>query len=172
MEVKASLNHLRMSPQKVRLVLDVIRKSTVDAALDQLQFMPKLAAVSVAKLIKSAAANAADLYEISRDNLYIKEIRSDEGVMLKRWAPKAHGRATAIRKRGCHISLTLAEIKDGGIREKKKVEAAEPVKLEKLAKEGEKAAAKTADGKETKLRSQAEAGSKGFTARTFRRKSG
>ncbi len=161
-----------MSPQKVRLVLDVIRKMPVDKALDQLQFMPKLAAVAVAKLIKSAVANAASVYDLASGNLYLKEIRSDEGVMLKRWMPRAHGRATAIRKRGCHISLTLAEIKDSGPREKKKIQAAEPVKLEKLAKEGEAAMKTAADDKDKKVRPKAETGAKGFTARTFRRKSG
>jgi len=163
-----------MSPQKVRLVIDIVRKLPVDAALDQLQFMPKLAATSVSKLILSAVANAANVYDLERGNLYIKEIRSDEGVMLKRWAPKAHGRATPIRKRGCHITLTLAEIKDGGLREKKTVQAAAPVKLEKLAKEGEAALKKAGDDKDKdkKVRNQTEAGAKGFTARTFRRKSG
>jgi large subunit ribosomal protein L22 len=171
MEVKASLKHLRMSPQKVRLVIDVVRKMPVDKALDQLQFMNKLAASSVKKLIGSAIANAISVYDLDRSNLYIKEIRSDEGVMLKRWSPRAHGRATSIRKRGCHISLTLGEIKDGGHREKKKVEAAEPVKLEKLAKEGEKTAVK-ANAEDKKARPKAETGAKGFTAKTFRRKSG
>ena len=160
-----------MSPQKIRLVIDIVRKLPVAAALDQLKFINKLAAEPIAKLINSALANGVSLYGLESGNLYIKEIRSDEGVMLKRWMPRAHGRATSIRKRGCHLTLTLAEIKDGGQREKKKLQAAEPVKLEKLAKEGEKAAAKTA-AVDKKARPQAESGAKGFTARTFRRKSG
>jgi large subunit ribosomal protein L22 len=168
MEVKASLKHLRMSPRKARLVIDVIRLLPVDKALDQLRFANKLAAEPIAKLISSAIANATNTYNLERDNLYIKEIRSDEGVMLKRWMPRAHGRATAIRKRGCHLSLVLAEIKVSGLKEKKTVKVVEPIKLEKLAKEGEKNAAKNA------LKLDKEKGKKTAGAKTkmFRRKAG
>ncbi len=140
MEAKASLKHLRMSAQKVRLIIDVVRKMPVVAALDQLKFINKKAALPVRKLIKSAIANAENTYSLEKSNLFIKEIRADEGVTLKRWMPRAHGRASAIRKRGCHIDVTLAEIKESGKKEKKIVKAADPVKLEKLAKDGEKAA--------------------------------
>ena len=142
MEVKASLKHLRMSPQKVRLVLDIVRTMPVEKALDQLRFQKKLAASSVAKLLNSAIANAVNTYSLEKSNLYIKSIQADEGVMLKRFMPRAHGRATSIRKRGCHIAVTLAEIKDSGVKAKKTVKAADPVKLEKLVKEGEKSTAK------------------------------
>jgi len=167
MEVKASLKHLRMSPQKVRLVINVIRKMPVTAALDQLKFVNKLAAEPVAKLIRSAIANAENTYNLDKDNLFIKEIRSDEGVMLKRWMPRAHGRATSIRKRGCHISLTLGEIKDSGPKEKKAVKAAEPVKLEKLAKEGEKMAKAAPAGAKDKVKKAS-----GEKTKIFRRKAG
>lgn len=168
MEVKASLKHLRMSPRKIRLVIDVIRKMPVDTALDQLRFMNKLAAEPVAKLIKSAIANATSVYDLERSNLYIKEIRSDEGVMLKRWMPRAQGRATSIRKRGCHLNLILSEIKDSGKKEKKVVKADEPMKLEKLAKEGEKAT------KGAVVKAEREQGKKaaGEKAKMFRRKAG
>lgn len=168
MEVKAKLNHLRMSPRKVRLVIDVIRKMPVDAALDQLRFANKLAAEPVAKLIKSAIANGINTYDLDRDNLYIKEIRSDEGVTLKRWMPRAHGRATSIRKRGCHISLVLGEIKESGKKEKKVVKVADPVKLEKLVKEGEAAGQKSAP-KADKEQGKKSAGEK---TKMFRRKAG
>jgi len=156
-----------MSAQKVRLVLDVVRKMPVPAALDQLRFINKLASAPVAKLIKSAVANAENTYSLERDNLYIKEIYADEGVTLKRWMPKAHGRATTIRQRGCHINLVLAEIKVSGKKEKKVVKAAEPVKLEKLAKEGAKATKVKKEKKEA-----IEVGAKGFNSKMFRRKSG
>ena len=168
MEVKANLKHLRMSPRKIRLVIDVVRKMPVDAALDQLRFIGKLAAEPVSKLIKSAIANGVNTYGLDRDNLYIKEIRSDEGVMLKRWMPRAHGRATSIRKRGCHLSLVLGEIKESGLKEKKVVKAADPVKLEKLVKEGE-AATQKAGAKADKDKTKKAAGEK---ARMFRRKAG
>ena len=167
MEVKASLKHLRMSPRKVRLVIDIIRKMPVTGALDQLKFVNKLAAEPVAKLIKSAIASAENTYSLEKDNLFIKEIRSDEGVMLKRWMPRAHGRATSIRKRGCHLSLTLSEIKDSGPREKKKVKAEEPVKLEKLAKEGEKMAKAAPVAPKDKVKK-----SSGEKTKMFRRKAG
>lgn len=157
-----------MSPRKIRLVIDVVRKMPVDKALDQLRFVNKLAAESVVKLIKSAIANAVNTYNLERDNLYIKEIRSDEGVMLKRWMPRAHGRATSIRKRGCHVSLTLGEIKDSGKKDKKVMKAADPVKLEKLAKDSEQAASKTM------LKAAKEKGKKaaGEKTKMFRRKAG
>jgi len=140
MEIKASLKHLRMSAQKTRLVADVVRKLPVNQALDQLTFLKKLAAKPVAKLIKSAIANAENTYSLEKDNLYIKEIKVDEGLTLKRWMPKAHGRATTIRKRGCHVHVVLAEIKESGKAKKKEVKADAPVKLEELAKEAEKEA--------------------------------
>jgi len=168
MEVKASLNHLRMSPRKIRLVIDVIRQMPVPTALDQLRFINRLAAKPIAKLIKSALANAENTYTLERDNLYIKEIRSDEGVILKRWMPRAHGRATSIRKRGCHLSLVLAEIKASGQKEKKVVKAADPVKLEKLVKEGE-AATQKVGGKADRAKGKKAAGEK---TKMFRRKAG
>ena len=111
MEVKASLKHLRMSARKIRLVIDVIRKMPVETAIDQLKFNNKQASLPVIKLIRSAIANAVNTYSLDKDNLFIKTIKADEGVTLKRWMPKAHGRATAIRKRGCHVDLVLGEIK-------------------------------------------------------------
>jgi len=168
MEVKASLKHLRMSPRKVRLVIDVIRKMPVEAALNQLKFINKLATDPIAKLIKSAVANGENSYNLEKSNLYIKTITSDEGVMLKRWMPRAHGRATSIRKRGCHINVVLAEIKESGKKEKKVTKIAEPVKLEKLAKEGEKTTAKIS-AKVEKEKGKKAAGEK---TKMFRRKAG
>lgn len=168
MEVKASLKHLRMSASKVRLVIDVIRKMPVSEALDQLKFINKLAAVSVAKLIRSAIANAENTYHLEKANLFIKEIYSDEGVTLKRWMPRAHGRATEIKKRGCHINLTLAEIKVSGKGVKKEIKVAEPVKLEKLVKESEKMGTK-GTAKLEKEKGKKAAGEK---TKMFRRKAG
>lgn len=169
MEVKASLKHLRMSPRKIRLVIDVVRKMPVAQALDQLKFINKLAAEPVAKLINSAIANAVNTYSLEKDNLFIKEIRSDEGVMLKRWMPRAHGRATSIRKRGCHLNLTLGEIKDSGPKEKKVVKTDEPVKLEKLSKEGEKMTKTSASSATSREKVKKSSGEK---TKMFRRKAG
>jgi len=169
MEVKASLKHLRMSPRKIRLVIDVIRGMAVATALDQLKFINKKATGPIAKLILSAIANAENTYNLERDNLYIKEIRSDEGVMLKRWMPRAHGRATSIRKRGCHLSLVLAEIKASGQKEKKVVKIADPVKLEKLSQESDKKLGKLAPKAEKDKAKKTPIAEK---AKIFRRKSG
>lgn len=168
MEVKANLKHLRMSAQKVRLVIDVIRRMPVETALDQLKFINKLATGPVTKLIKSAIANAVNTYSLEKNNLYIKEIRSNEGATLKRWRPRAQGRATPIRKRGCHLNLILAEIKVSGNSKKKVLKVADPVKLEKLVKEGKKTLVKNTP-KLDKEKGQKTIGEK---TKMFRRKSG
>jgi large subunit ribosomal protein L22 len=167
MEVKASLKHLRMSARKIRLVIDVIRKMPVNAAIDQLKFNNKKASLPVIKLIKSAIANAENTYSLEKDNLFIKTIKADEGVTLKRWMPKAHGRATAIRKRGCHVDVILGEIKESVKKEKKVLTVEEPVKLEKLVKEGEKTAQKASENKSTGKKSTVVE-----KAKMFRRKAG
>ena len=177
MEIKASLNDLRMSPRKVRLVIDLIRKMPVDKALAQLKFTNKIATEPVAKMIESAIANGVNTYGLDRNNLFIKEIRSDEGTTLKRWMPKAHGRATVIRKRGAHVKVVLGEIIDSGKHEKKVVKTEAPMKLEDLAKEAEKTS-KTSKKKEVeegvtpKAKTSKAAPEKGFAAKVFRRKVG
>jgi len=167
MEVKASLKHLRMSARKIRLVIDIVRTMPVKAALDQLKFNNKKASLPIIKLIKSAIANAENTYSLDKDNLYIKSIKADEGVTLKRWMPRAHGRATAIRKRGCHVDVVLGEIKASAKKEKKVVTAAEPVKLEKLVKEAE-----TASTKASAVKSAGKKSTVAEKAKMFRRKAG
>ncbi len=135
MEIKASAKHIKMSPRKIRLVVDVAREKTVDEALDQLKFVKKLAVKSVIKLINSAVASAKHNFEIEQDNLKITEIKVDEGPTLHRWKPRAFGRATPIRKRTSHISLVLAEIKESGVKEAKKQKVEAPVKLDVKPKE-------------------------------------
>jgi large subunit ribosomal protein L22 len=182
MEIKASINDLRMSPRKVRLVIDLVRKMPVDKALAQLKFTNKKATDPVIKMIESAIANGVNTYGVDRNNLFIKEIRSDEGTTLKRWMPKAHGRATVLRKRGAHVQVTLGELVDSGKHEKKVVKAEAPVKLEDLSKEAEKqtvkAAKKTNKGTEgsssvkSKAKTKSDAPEKGFASKVFNRKVG
>jgi large subunit ribosomal protein L22 len=192
MDIKASLNNLRMSARKVRLAADIIRKLPTAAALDQLKFMNKKAAQPVAKLLKSAIANAVNNFDLDKDNLFVKEIKVDEGRTLHRWAPKAHGRATAIRKRGAHINITLGEIKESGQKAAKKQTIEAPIKLETLVNAKEPAAPKKikADTKKVKAseevvmetvdREEGRHGHakiegrthKGFSSKMFRRKSG
>ncbi len=137
MEIKASAKHIKMSPRKVRLVVDVARGKTVDDALDQLKFVKKLAVKPIVKLINSAVASAKHNFEIERDNLKITEIRVDEGTTLHRWKPRAFGKASPIRKRASHISLVLAEIKESGEKRVKKQKIEAPVKLGSEPKEAE-----------------------------------
>ncbi len=110
-EVKAKLRYLRQSPRKVRPVADLIRHLPVDDALHQLSFSTKRAARPLFKLLQSAIANAENNNQLKKDNLFIKEIRVDQGPALKRWRARAMGRAAAIRKRTSHIFIVLAEIK-------------------------------------------------------------
>lgn len=138
MEIKAKAQFVRTSARKIRLVVDLVRGLDVNKALDQLQFCRKLAAKPVAKLVNSAIANAINNFELEKDNLFIKEIKVDEGPTAYRWMPKAHGRATPLRKRTSHISLVLAEVKDSGKKEAKKQKISEPVKLDKIIKEEER----------------------------------
>ncbi len=108
MEAKAQLNSLRMSPQKVRLIVDLIRGMHVREAQAQLQFSRKAAAKPVLTLLNSAIANAVNNHKMDASQLVISTIFVNEGVVLKRWMPRAQGRATPLRKRSSHITLVLS----------------------------------------------------------------
>jgi large subunit ribosomal protein L22 len=108
--MKASATHIRISPRKVRTVVDTVRGKSVSQALSILAFTRKKAALPVQKLLKSALANAAENDGISDvDTLVIDRIMVDEGPTLKRYMPRARGRATPIRKRTSHIRIVLRE---------------------------------------------------------------
>ena len=108
--MKASATHIRISPRKVRMVVDTVRGKSVSQALSILGFTRKKAALPVQKLLKSAVANAAENDGISDvDTLVIDRIMVDEGPTLKRFMPRARGRATPIRKRTSHIRIILRE---------------------------------------------------------------
>jgi large subunit ribosomal protein L22 len=134
MEVKAKTKFIRISPRKIRLVVDIVRGMEVNKAISQLIFIKKEAKTVVMKLINSAIANATNNFNLDKNNLFIKEIRVDEGATLKRWLPRAHGRATPLRKRTSHILLTLAEIKDSGDKKAKAIKLAPVVKLNNKVK--------------------------------------
>ncbi len=107
---KVVLRNFRMSPRKVRLVVDLVRGKPVQRALDNLRVMNRKAAPVVSKLIQSAVANAVIKATVDIDRLVVSEVYVDEGPTLKRWMPRAQGRATPIRKRSSHITLKLTEI--------------------------------------------------------------
>lgn len=107
MEVKAYAKNIRMSPRKIRLVIDVIRGMDVSRAETQLLFLKKAAALPVLKLLNSAIANAEHNFQIGKDTLFVKTVMADGGPTIHRWTPKAFGRAAPIRKRTSHITLIL-----------------------------------------------------------------
>jgi large subunit ribosomal protein L22 len=106
-QVTAQLNGLRQSPRKVRLVAGLINKKRVEDALDQLSVMAKRSSAPITKLINSAIASAEKDLKLTRDHLWIKELRVDEGIKLKRWRPKGFGRANPIEKKTSRVKLTL-----------------------------------------------------------------
>lgn len=106
-EVTAQLNFLRMGPRKVRLVVDLIRGKKVSRALDVLALLNKKASRPIKKLLESAIANAKHNFSLDAEDLKVEKITVDGGPMLKRWMPKAHGRATPVRERTSHIKLIL-----------------------------------------------------------------
>ncbi len=109
MDARASLKLLRMSPRKVRLVADLVRGKSVAQAVNTLRFTPRAAAAPLKKLIESAIANAENNHGLDIDTLWLKEVRVDEGPTLKRFRPRAQGRAFRVRKRTSHVSVVLAE---------------------------------------------------------------
>ena len=100
---------MRISPRKVRQVVDLVRGKSVDEALAILKFTPKRASVPVAKVIHSAAANAEHNYDLDRGNLFIAAAYVDQGPTLKRHQARAYGRANIIRKRTSHITVVVQE---------------------------------------------------------------
>jgi|SRR5690554_3741401 len=113
MEAKAVVKQVRIAPRKVRLVVDLIRGKGVGEAISILRLTPKKASPVVEKLLHSAIANAEHNYEMEPDNLVVSKAYVDEGVTLKRFRPRAQGRASRINKRTSHITLVLTEKKEG-----------------------------------------------------------
>ncbi len=109
MEVKASLKNARIGDQKARIVADMVRGKMVNDAIRILSFDNKKPSAMIKKLVESAVANADQKQVIDIDNLYIKEIMVDKGPFMKRYQPRAQGRAFVIKKKSSHISLVLDE---------------------------------------------------------------
>ncbi|WP_031517207.1 50S ribosomal protein L22 [Desulfofalx alkaliphila] len=113
MEAKAIAKFIRISPRKVRQVVDLVRGKEIEEALAILKHTPKRGSAAVVKVINSAAANAEHNYEMNKDNLYIAEAYVDQGPTLKRYKPRAYGRADLMRKRTSHITIVVKEKKEG-----------------------------------------------------------
>jgi len=140
MEVKAKLSYLRIAPRKVRMVADLIRGKKLEEAQAILAFTVKGAVEPITKLLKSAAASAVNDFQMQESNLYVSKITVDEGPKLKRWRPRARGRAFGIQKKTSHIIITLDEIKkeakkkvEKGVKKTKKKKKAEQ-EIKKIAK--------------------------------------
>ena len=112
MKVRAQAKYVRQSPYKVRLVLDLVRGMPVDEARATLDFTNRRAAPTIKKVLESAVANAEHNFALDEDELFISEAFADEGPTLKRWRPRARGRATRIRKRTSHITIVVADEDD------------------------------------------------------------
>ena len=113
MKVNAKLNNLRIAPRKSKLVADLIKGMDATTALNQLDIHVKKTSEYMKKLLESAIANGENNFGLDKNNLYIFSAIVEAGATLKRWMPKAYGRAGAIRKRTCKVIITLEERVEG-----------------------------------------------------------
>lgn len=165
MEVKAQLNGLRIAPRKVRAITNLLKGKDVIYALNQMEFFMKRPVLPLMKLLNSAVANAENNFSLVKENLYIKEFLVDEGVKLKRYVPKAQGRAGEIQKKTSKVRLILDERVAGLKRkiEKKVQKETKTVEKESEKTEAKKFEVKTEIGKKTDT-------SGNIVRRLFRRK--
>jgi ribosomal protein L22 len=105
--VRASSRYVRVAPRKARLIADQVRGLHIEQARALLAFSPRGAAQDISKLIESAASNAENNHDLIADEMLISEITVDEGPTLRRFRPRAMGRASRINKRTCHIAVAL-----------------------------------------------------------------
>src|SRR3989338_5002610 len=178
-EVKANARFVRISPTKVRLVINQLKGKTADEALNYLRFISKSAVKPVAKLVNSGIANAENNFQLSRNDLFIKKIIANDGPILKRWRPRAHGRSTMIAKRTSHIELILgvrpgakpvaskAKATAESVKAKPTSAVKEEVKVVSPAEVKKEVPQTAGRGPEERGRSQ-----KGFLNRIFNRKTG
>lgn len=164
----AKLNYLRMAPRKVRLIASMIKGLPANEAEAQLVLNPRKAKEPVLKLLRSAISNSKQK-DMKIENLFVKEARVDNGPVLKRFLPRAQGRASSIQKKSSHITLILGESEKSAKARFNivKQERVSKRKVEKIKKEMEKS--KTAEKEMPKI--SAPESKEGFTKRMFRRKS-
>ena len=130
-EVKAQLNGLRIAPRKVRAITNLLKGKDVVYALNQMEFFMKRPVLPLMKLLNSAIANAENNFSMVKSNLYIKEFLVDEGIKLKRFRPKAQGRAGEIQKKTSKVRLVLDERVAGLKRQTTEKKTKEAPKVEK-----------------------------------------
>ncbi|NCO15374.1 50S ribosomal protein L22 [Candidatus Wolfebacteria bacterium CG1_02_39_135] len=167
------LRYLRMAPRKVRLVANFVKGLSVNEAEAQLLMNPRRPSSVLLKLLRSAVANAKHNSQLSPERLFIKEIRVDQGPMLKRYMPRAMGRASHIQKKSSHIILVLAEsekLRTPRFKITKPERVSKKEKIEKSRRMKQEEEIKKPKAPEEKER-QKPAGKPSFIKRIFRRKS-
>lgn len=185
MPVTAQVKYIRMSPRKVRLVADIIRDLPVNEARTQLLHLRKRACRPLLKLLESAVANATHNFSLKQEDLFIKEIKVDAGSVLKRWQPRAFGRATPIRRPSCHIFISLDTkiALPPTIKAAKAKRIAKPIvvsekpkeaveEIEKAQKGRPEIAAPLAQQKKERLDQKITKTARGFVKKIFSRKTG
>lgn len=165
----AKLRYLRMAPRKVRLIAAMLKGLSVNEAEAQLLLNPRRASDPILKLLRSAVSNAKN-NKLDLEKLIVKEIRVDKGPILKRWLPRAQGRATPIHKISSHVTIVLEESQKGKQPRFKivKPEKIRKAKAEKIKAEQAKEAEKKPEKPEMK---EVKPEKRGFAQRIFRRKS-
>lgn len=147
MKVRAKLKNIRISPRKVRISADIVRGCDIEEAIFRLDNTTKKSNEPIKKMLLSAVANAENNFNLDRASLMIADIQVGEGMTMKRWMPRAYGRAAAILKRSSHVYITL-EGKEGAKKKaskKKEVKKGEAVKTEGTEKTVEKVEDKKKD---------------------------
>lgn len=109
MEAKAVAKYVKMSPVKLKPVADLVRGKDLNEALTILKFTPGKGSEIIEKVVQSAAANAENNFELSRDDLYVAEVCANQGPTMKRWRARGKGSAGMILKRSSHVTVTLKE---------------------------------------------------------------
>lgn len=182
MQVKATLSNLRISPRKVRLVTDLIKGMDTGDALTELSLTVRRSSDPLFKLLESAVANAENNFGLDRHNLYVFDVQVATGPTIKRWMPRAYGRATPIMKRSSKIELILEERVEGKNRKSKeqlekerktREEAKKKMEAEIIKQREEETAGGKAPVKEDLSRGEDQRGKKGggWMKRVFQRKS-
>jgi large subunit ribosomal protein L22 len=176
MQVSAKLKNLRKSPRKVRIVSGMLKGLEVKKAQSQLKFLVKGSVPFLEKLLASAVANSENNFGLDKDNLYIKDIVVNEGSKLKRWLPRAHGRASLLLKRTSNVEIIIDEIVKGKGRKKVAKQEIKDVKKDEVKKEIDKDDLKEEKKEILKEKEFVDekkkiTESKGFLKRVFRRKS-
>lgn len=177
MQVKTYTNYIHIAPRKIRLVVDLIRGLDVEKAEEQLLFCKKKAASIILKSLKSAVASAWHNFSLDKKNLYISEIKVNEGPSMKRWRAAAFGSAHPITKKTSHLAIVLDErVKSSKkVKKEKLKEKTEKMFLQKSKKKNNLKKAKKQklfDKKEQEKTLKMSKPPAGFVRKIFRRKSG